>query len=94
MLTMSYRFLLQSYKKYLNYANILAIIFHDKTVSVPVFRFSFVVPNSDVVAGGGEGRPRDVEPAGTGQQLVGIVAGAEAVHQTLQLLRVRCVATF
>jgi hypothetical protein len=25
---MSYRFLLQSYKNYLNYANILAIIFH------------------------------------------------------------------
>ena len=51
-----------------------------------MFRFSFVVPNSDVVAGGGEGRPRDVEPAGTGQQLVGIVAGAEEVHQALELL--------
>ena len=48
--------------------------------------FSFVVPNSDVVAGGGEGRPGDVEPAGTGQQLVGIVAGAEEVHQALELL--------
>ena len=59
-----------------------------------MFRFSFVVPNSDVVAGGGEGRPRDVEPAGTGQQLVGIVAGVEEVHQALELLRVRCVATF
>ena len=53
-----------------------------------MFRFSFVVPNSDVVAGGGEGRPRDVEPAGTGQQLVGIVAGAEEVHHALELARV------
>ena len=50
--------------------------------------FSFVVPNSDVVAGGGEGRPGDVEPAGAGQQLVGIVAGAEEVHQALELARV------
>ncbi len=40
------------------------------------------------MAGGGEGRPRDVEPAGTGQQLVGILAGAEEVHQALELLRV------
>ena len=31
-----------------------------------------VVSYSDKVAGGGEGRPGDVEPAGAGQQLVGI----------------------
>jgi hypothetical protein len=40
------------------------------------------------VPGIGEGRPGDVEPAGTGQQLVGIVAGAEEVHQALELARV------
>ena len=39
------------------------------------------------MAGRGEGRPGDVEPAGTGQQLVGIVAGAEEVHQALELAR-------
>jgi len=54
----------------------------------------FVVPEADEVAGVGEGRPGDVEPAGAGQQLVGIVAGVEEVHQALELLRVRCVATF
>ena len=48
----------------------------------------FIVPEADEVAGGGEGRPGDVEPAGGGQQLVGIIAGAEEVHQALELLRV------
>ena len=40
------------------------------------------------MAGGGEGGPRDVKPAGAGQQLVGILAGAEEVNQSLELLRV------
>jgi hypothetical protein len=35
-----------------------------------------------------------VEPAVAGQQLVGILTGVEEIHQTLELLRVRCVATF
>ena len=60
----------------------------------PGTSFSLVVPNPDEVPGIGEGRPGDVEPAGAGQQLVGIVAGVEEVHQALELLRVRCVATF
>ena len=47
-----------------------------------------VVSYPDKVAGGGEGRPGDVKPAGAGQQLVGIVAGAEEVNQSLELLRV------
>ena len=46
------------------------------------------------MTGGGEGRPGDVKPAGAGQQLVGIRAGAEEIHQALELARVRCVATF
>ena len=53
-----------------------------------------VVSYPDKVAGGGEGRPGDVEPAGAGQQLVSIRAGAEEVDQTLELPRFRCVATF
>ena len=32
------------------------------------------------MAGVGEGRPGDVEPAGAGQQLVGIGAVAEEIH--------------
>jgi len=32
-----------------------------------VGRFLFVVANSDVVMGWGEGTPRDVEPAGAGK---------------------------
>ena len=31
-----------------------------------------VIANSDVVSGGGEGRPGDVEPAGAGKKPVGI----------------------
>jgi len=49
---------------------------------------SFVVAEADEVAGGGEGRPGDVEPAGAGQQLVGIGAGAEEIDQALELARV------
>ena len=47
-----------------------------------------VVPKPNKVAGFGEGSPRDMEPAGAGQQLVGIRAGAEKVHQALELARV------
>ena len=48
----------------------------------------FIVPEADEVAGGGEGRPGDVEPAGASQQLVGVRAGAEDVDQALELSRV------
>ena len=37
---------------------------------------------------GAEGIPRDVEPAGGGQELVGVRAGAKKVDKTLELLRV------
>ena len=38
-----------------------------------------VITDADVVAGRAEGVPGDVEPGGGGQQLVGVVAGAEEV---------------
>ena len=44
-----------------------------------------VVPKPNKVAGGGEGRPGDVEPAVAGQKLVGVFAGAEDVDQALEL---------
>ena len=34
---------------------------------------------------GAEGIPRDVEPAGGGQELVGVRAGAKKVDKTLEL---------
>ena len=37
---------------------------------------------------GAEGIPRDVEPAGGGEELVGVGIGAEEVHKVLELLRV------
>ena len=54
----------------------------------PGTSFSLVVPNSDKVAGFGEGFPRYVEPAVAGQKLVGVFAGAEEVDQALELSRV------
>ena len=41
-----------------------------------------------LAAGLAEGVPRDVEPAWTGEQLVGVLAGLEEVHEALELLRV------
>ena len=49
---------------------------------------SFVIPDADIVAGRGEGRPRDVEPAGAGKQLVGEVVVAEEVDEALELSRI------
>ena len=50
---------------------------------------SLVVPDADLVAGLGEGTPRDVEPAAAGgQQLVGLRMGAQEVDEALELLRV------
>ena len=48
----------------------------------------FVIPNPDIMARWTEGAPRNVEPAVAGQELVGIRAGAEEVHQTLELARI------
>ena len=49
---------------------------------------SFVVPYPDIVAGGTEGRPRDVEPTIAGEELVGIFTTAEERDQTVELGRV------
>ena len=46
---------------------------------------SFVVPYPDIVAGGTEGRPRDVEPTIAGEELVGIFTTAEERDQTVEL---------
>ena len=52
-------------------------------------RFLFVVPYPDLMAGLGEGTPRDVEPAAAGgQELVGVRMGAQEVDQAMKLLRV------
>ena len=45
----------------------------------------FVVTDADIVAGQTEGLPRDVEPAGAGQELVGILTVAEERDQVLEL---------
>ena len=48
----------------------------------------FVITNSDVVTGWDEGTPRDVEPAGAGEELVGQIVSLEEGHEALELLRV------
>ena len=48
----------------------------------------FVVPNPDEVAGLAGGVPGDVEPAGAGEELVGVFTTAEERDETLELLRV------
>ena len=52
------------------------------------FLESFIVSNPNIMAGRAERTPRDVEPAGAGEELVGVFAGAEEVDQTLELARV------
>ena len=49
---------------------------------------SAVVAETDEVAGLGEGAPGDVEPGGARQQLIGIGAGLEEIHEALELSRV------
>ena len=49
---------------------------------------SFVVTDADEVAGRCEGGPGDVEPAGAGEELVGVSTTAEERDKTLELLRV------
>ena len=44
-----------------------------------------VVPDANEVAGRMEGRPRDVEPAGAGQELVGQGVGFQERDQALEL---------
>ena len=51
----------------------------------PCALFLFVIPDSDEVAGEGEGSPRDVEPTCGGQQLVSQFVRLEEVHEVLEL---------
>ena len=59
---------------------------------LPFYFFTFlplnIVPYPDLSAGLAEGVPRDVEPVTAGEQLVGVLAGLEEVHEALELLRV------
>ena len=84
--------MVQRYKKYLNYANILPTIFALNFTFLPFYFFTFlplnIVPYPDLSAGLAEGVPRDVEPVEAGEQLVGVLAGLEEVHEALELLRV------
>ena len=47
-----------------------------------------VVADANEVTGRTEGRPRDVEPAGAGQELVGQGVMTQEVDQALELLRI------
>ena len=47
-----------------------------------------IIPYPDEVPGRAERRPRDVEPAGGGKELVGIFTGLEEGDEALELLRV------
>ena len=49
---------------------------------------SFVIPYPDVVAGRGEGIPRDVEPAIAREQLVGVFADLQEFDEIPELRRV------
>ena len=44
-----------------------------------------IVPDADIVAGLGEGDPGDVEPAVAGEELVGVGAFLEKLHQIPEL---------
>ena len=46
---------------------------------------SFVVPYPNIMSWGGEGIPRDVEPAGGSKELVGIFASFEEGDEMLEL---------
>ena len=87
---------LQSYEIFLNCASLLSIIFayillnyYNSLIRIiRVIRsrfFLLVVPDSDLVSGRSEGRPRDVKPAVASEQLVGMFACLEEVHEALEL---------
>ena len=54
-------------------------------IEINIFLLSFVIAKADEVAGLGEGGPGDVEPGGARQQLVGVGAGLEEIHEALEL---------
>ena len=49
---------------------------------------SLVIADFDVVTGSGEGVPGDVKPAIARQELVGVFAFLQELHQSVELLRV------
>ena len=51
-------------------------------------RKSFVITDADIVAGLGERIPGDVEPAVAGEELVGVLADFEELHESSELRRV------
>ena len=61
---------------------------HTVSKKLAVNSSSFVIANADIVAGLGEWVPRDVEPIGGGQELVGIFPILEEIHERGELLRI------
>ena len=64
-----------------------------RTITIPEILKSrglllLVVPYLDIITGRTEGSPGDVEPAGAGQELVGILTLFQKRDQSLELLRV------
>jgi len=57
-------------------------------IEINIFLLSFVIAEADEVAGLGEGDPGDVEPGGARQELVGVGAGLEEIHEALELGRI------
>lgn len=53
-----------------------------------MYFFLFVIPTPDNVSGCSEGSPRDVEPAVTCQEFVGVFTGAKIVDKALKLFGV------
>ena len=48
----------------------------------------FIVPDTDIMAGWGEGVPGDVEPARASQELVGVLPVLQERHELSELLRI------
>ena len=61
---------------------------HTVSKKLAVNSSSFVTANADIVAGLGEWVPRDVEPIGGGQELVGIFPILEEIHERGELFRI------
>jgi hypothetical protein len=62
--------------------------FENGFLAAEVTKKSFVITDADIVTGRGKGIPRDVEPGGGGQELVGKLPVSEEVDQCLELRRV------
>ena len=58
-----------------------------QTIASSIFSL-FVVTDADIMTGLGEGVPGDMEPAVTGEELVGEVVGFKEVDEALELNRI------